>query len=85
MRTLTLHVSRWGNSLAVRLPADYAKRSGIREGDTLALQEATDGTLSLSPARPFDRKAFAKRLEKATGQMPAGEAVIEELRRGSRY
>ena len=85
MGTVTLQVARWGNSLAVRLPADYAKRAGIREGDALALEEAADGTLSLSPARSFDRRAFARRLTRATEGMPVGKSVLDELRRGTRY
>ncbi|MBI2510250.1 MAG: AbrB/MazE/SpoVT family DNA-binding domain-containing protein, partial [Betaproteobacteria bacterium] len=28
-------VSKWGNSLAVRLPAASARRIGVGEGDTL--------------------------------------------------
>ncbi len=49
MRVIELQVSKWGNSLAVRLPAAYAKRAGIKAGDLLALDEAGDGTLSLKP------------------------------------
>jgi antitoxin MazE len=85
MSAVQLQVSKWGNSLAVRLPADYAKRAGIKEGDVLTLDEAPDGTLSLTPAKPFDRKAFARRLEKFTAAMPMGTSVMDELRRVGRY
>lgn len=85
MNTVALQVAKWGNSLAVRLPADYARRAGIREGDRLALDEAPDGTLSLRPTKCFDRKTFVKRLQKLVVGMPKGPSVIEELRRGSRY
>ena len=85
MRSIRLRVAKWGNSLALRMPADYAKRAGIKEGDTLALNEALDGTLSLAPANPFDRKAFARRLEKFTTTMPIGTSVMEKMRSGARY
>ena len=85
MRVIELQVSKWGNSLAVRLPAAYAKRAGIKAGDLLALDEAGDGTLSLKPAKRFDRSTFVKRLSKLTAAMPMTKPVIEELRRGARY
>jgi antitoxin MazE len=85
MSSVELQVCKWGNSLAVRLPSGYAKRAGIKEGDTLALEEAPDGTLSLKPAKSFDRKAYARRLEKFTDAMPQGASIIDELRRGARY
>lgn len=30
-----MKVSKWGNSLAIRLPADVARKLGIKEGDDL--------------------------------------------------
>ena len=35
-----MKVSKWGNSLAIRIPADVAAKLGIKEGDEL---EAVDG------------------------------------------
>jgi antitoxin MazE len=35
-----MKVSKWGNSLAIRLPADLVERLGVKEGDEL---EATPG------------------------------------------
>ena len=45
-------VSKWGNSLAVRIPLAIAKQAGLSEGDpvTLALEE--DGGILLRPVRP---------------------------------
>ena len=41
-----MKVSRWGNSLAVRLPADLVRQMGLKEGDqisqeTFALRKLT--------------------------------------------
>ncbi len=33
-----MKVSKWGNSLAVRLPADLVEKLGIKEGDELVEQ-----------------------------------------------
>ena len=34
LNKLELSVGRWGNSLAVRLPAELARELGLREGST---------------------------------------------------
>jgi antitoxin MazE len=44
-------VSKWGNSLAVRIPQALAKDARLAEGDRLALNLATDGSIVLRPAR----------------------------------
>ena len=30
---MRLQISKWGNSLAVRLPASYTKQAGVNSGD----------------------------------------------------
>ena len=45
---MELMVSKWGNSLAVRLPAESARRIGVGEGDTLIAEVSADGRLVLS-------------------------------------
>ena len=44
-------VSKWGNSLAVRIPRGIAKQARIREGDVLALALRPDGSIVLRPTR----------------------------------
>jgi antitoxin MazE len=39
-----MKVSKWGNSLAIRIPADVAKSLGFEEGDQVRL-DAKDGKL----------------------------------------
>ena len=48
MRT---QISRWGNSLAVRLPRQVAESVGLSEGSTVDL-DVVDGLVRLVPARP---------------------------------
>jgi len=81
---MDIQISKWGNSLAMRIPADLAKQLGVGEGDTLDAQITVDGTLSLRPAH-WNRAAFANELNEARQAMPMGTPVIEELRRGARY
>ncbi|HUI76269.1 MAG TPA: AbrB/MazE/SpoVT family DNA-binding domain-containing protein [Bryobacteraceae bacterium] len=44
-------VSKWGNSLAVRIPRDIAKQARISEGDCLALALKRDGSIVLRSVR----------------------------------
>jgi antitoxin MazE len=81
---MKLRVAKWGNGLAVRLPADYVRRTGVKVGDTLQASLTIDGGLSIR-AHQWDRKAFAQELSEACAKMPVGQSVIEELRRGTRY
>jgi len=42
-------VSRWGNSLAVRIPQSVVKDARLAEGDRLALDISPDGSIVLRP------------------------------------
>ena len=44
-------VSKWGNSLAVRIPLAIAKQAGLNEGDCVVLALASDGGIVLRPTR----------------------------------
>ena len=39
-----MRVAKWGNSLAVRLPADLVRELGLKEGDKIDLVKG-DGTI----------------------------------------
>jgi antitoxin MazE len=41
---VAMKVSKWGNSLAIRIPADVAERLGFAEGDQVKI-EAKEGKL----------------------------------------
>ncbi|MFO1292052.1 MAG: AbrB/MazE/SpoVT family DNA-binding domain-containing protein [Rubrivivax sp.] len=78
-----MQIAKWGNSLAMRLPADLVRRFGLREGDSVQVQWTADGALTIRPAR-WSRRAFAAELEAARQALPMGRPVIEELRRDAR-
>ena len=44
-------VSKWGNSLAVRIPRAIAKEARLNDGDSLALDLDRDGSIVLRPVR----------------------------------
>jgi antitoxin MazE len=47
-RTRQMKVAKWGNSLAVRLPASLAFELGLKEGDQIDLVRNSDGSYEVS-------------------------------------
>jgi len=78
-------IRRWGNSLAVRLPADCLLQAGLREGDQIEIVVGPDGRLSLEPLRQLDRSALAADLRLLQATMPLTPSVIDECRAGERW
>lgn len=81
---MNLQIAKWGNSLAMRLPAELVRRFGLREGDSVEAQLTADGALTIRPAG-WNRRAFAAELAASRQALPQGRSVIEDLRRQSRY
>ncbi len=79
-----LVVSKWGNSLAVRLPAESVKQLGVGEGDTLIGELAADGRLILSSEPRAIGKAEMRRMRKFLAGQKMTSPVIDEMRRGVR-
>jgi antitoxin MazE len=53
-----MQVSRWGNSLAVRLPKALVDQLGLKEGDELNVVAATDGTIEVETEDRRRRRAL---------------------------
>lgn len=81
---MDLKVSRWGNSLALRLPASVVRQLGLSEGLTVHAQVTPDGSFAIQTA-DWRRSAFAAELDAAHAELPMGASVIDELRRATRY
>lgn len=64
-----MRVSKWGNSLAVRLPAAVVEALELQEGDEIELNVA--GRRELDAAKKPDREALLERLRSLRGRMPA--------------
>jgi antitoxin MazE len=78
-------IRRWGDSLAVRLPADCLRQAGLQEGDQIDIVVGPDGRLSLERLRKLDRSALATDLRQLQATMPLTPSVIEEGRGGERW
>ena len=64
----SMQVAKWGNSLAVRLPADLVRELGLREGDEVILRAEEGGFAVRREARPEEILAG---LRKFRGRLPA--------------
>lgn len=78
-------IRRWGNSLAVRLPADCLRAAGLQEGDQLEIVVGDDGRLTLQSAHGFVRRALVAELRQLQASMPITPSVIEECRSQERW
>ena len=65
-----MQVSKWGNSLAVRLPAVVVEVLGLKEGDQVEVEVANARTLSVHRSDAGDRQALV-RLRKLRGLLPS--------------
>lgn len=81
---MDLQIAKWGNSLALRIPAEIVRRFRWREGDKVDARFTVDGSLSIRPAN-WKRADFAAELDQVRATMPEGSSVIDEVRRGSRF
>jgi antitoxin MazE len=82
-----LPVGRWGNSLAVRIPAKLARELGVSEGSTLQAEVLGPAHVRLSgPPKPAPSMAdFVKRLQVLHSRIPVTPPIVEEMRRNARY
>jgi antitoxin MazE len=64
-----MRISKWGNSLAVRLPAAVVEALGLKEDDEIELHVAD--TRSLEVARKPSHRELLSRLRKYRGRLPA--------------
>jgi antitoxin MazE len=63
-----MRVSKWGNSLAVRLPAAVVEALGLRESDDVILHAARKRTLDIEKS-PSAKELLA-RLRRFRGRLP---------------
>jgi antitoxin MazE len=65
-----MQVSKWGNSLAVRLPAAVVEALNLQDGDDIEIQ--VEGVRSLSVRKMPDQRELLARLRKYRGRLPKG-------------
>jgi antitoxin MazE len=81
---MNIQISRWGNSLAMRIPAEVIKQIHIKEGDRVEATLSLDGTLIIKPQK-LDRKTLAKMAKEQRDPMKMGKSVMDEVRSEARY
>ena len=64
-----MQVAKWGNSLAVRLPAAVVEALQLKEGEEIEIQVA--GARALEIARKPSPSQLLARLRKYRGRLPA--------------
>ena len=65
-----MQVSKWGNSLAVRLPAAVVEALGLEEGDQIEIRVAGDREFEVT--RDRSRQKALERLRRLRQPLPAG-------------
>lgn len=64
-----MKISRWGNSLAVRIPAPLVEALKLEEGESIELHAI--GSRAFEVARTPGHRAMLARLRKYRGRLPA--------------
>jgi antitoxin MazE len=59
-----MQVSKWGNSLAVRLPKALVDQLGLKEGDELSVVAARQGTIEVETREDQRRRALERMAER---------------------
>ena len=65
-----MQVSRWGNSLAIRIPAEVAEAIDLKEGDDVTIAVAGDRTLEVS--KDNRRAEMIEKLRSIKLELPKG-------------
>ena len=81
---MNIQISKWGNSLALRIPATFIKQIHLKEGDKVEATLAMDGSLVIKPQK-LDRKTLAKMARDLRATMKMGTSVMDEVRLEARY
>ena len=68
-KELIMHISKWGNSLAIRLPAAVVEALELREGDDIEVVIADERVFQIR--KKPSNKDFLTRLRKFRGKLPA--------------
>jgi antitoxin MazE len=65
-----MQLSKWGNSLAIRIPASVVEKLGLVEGDEIEIEIA--GPRHFKVARDVRRSEALERLKALNWSLPAG-------------
>jgi antitoxin MazE len=71
-------ISRWGNSLAVRIPKAYADRLGFEEGASVFIYESDGKLVVEQPAETLDELLAAIKPDNLHGETEWGQSKGRE-------
>jgi antitoxin MazE len=72
---MTMQVAKWGNSLAVRLPADLVRELGLKEGDRIDIVK-DDGAMKVRRLPRADEVLAG--LRRFRGTLPANQRLSRD-------
>lgn len=75
LKDSAMQVARWGNSLAVRLPAGLVREMGLKEGDRIELAPASD---HLAVRRLPSAAEVLADLHRFRGRLPASGRLTRD-------
>ena len=81
---MNIQISKWGNSLALRIPAAFIKEIKLKDGDKVEATLSRDGSLIIRPQK-LERKEIAAQLRAFRATLKMGKSVMEEVRSKARY
>lgn len=81
---MNIQISKWGNSLALRIPATLIKQIQLKDGDQVEATLSKDGAIIIRPQK-LDRKAIAAQLKAFRDTLKMGKSVMDEVRSEARY
>lgn len=81
---MNIQISKWGNSLALRIPASFIKEIKLKDGDKVEATLSRDGSLIIRPQK-LERKEIAAQLRAFRATLKMGKSVMEEVRSKARY
>ena len=70
-----MKVAKWGNSLAIRIPADVVRELGIVEGDEVTLEKLQN---AIGIRRAITRKEAVDAIRRLAKPLPAGYTFDRE-------
>jgi antitoxin MazE len=65
-----MQVSKWGNSLAIRIPASVVSALGLKEGDNVEV--VVEGAKTVSIRKSAEDREVLERVRKLRGKLPRG-------------
>ena len=81
---MNIQISKWGNSLALLIPATIIKEIKLKDGDKVEATLSKDGSLIIRPQK-LSRKEISEKLRAFRATLKMGRSVMDEVRSEARY